>query len=67
MTSSRADVTLKNPPWVKEMRAHRERTGSYRTQDVLRVLGDPRKSVIVTATGSFVTGKQAIGPADQKK
>lgn len=33
------------PKWVKDMHAHYNETGSYRAEDVQRVLGDPRKSV----------------------
>jgi hypothetical protein len=31
--------------WVSEMHAHFMQTGSYRIQDVQRVLGDPRQGV----------------------
>lgn len=35
------------PQWIKEMHEHRGQTGSFKTSDVLRVLGDPRKAVEV--------------------
>jgi len=31
--------------WVREMRAHFERTGTYRAADLLRLLGDPTAGV----------------------
>lgn len=45
--------------WVIEMHAYHERTGLYRTEDLNRVLGDPREQVrgkvkrdILTSNGS---------------
>ena len=33
------------PEWVVSMHAHYQKTGLFRTQDLDRVLGDPRKQV----------------------
>ena len=33
------------PEWVVEMHEHYAETGSFRTEDILRVLGDPTKGV----------------------
>ena len=33
--------------WVREMHAHRQRTGTYRHEDVRRVLGDPGQTVAI--------------------
>jgi hypothetical protein len=35
------------PRWVAEMHDHFRKTGTYRVQDLQRVLGDPRDSVEV--------------------
>jgi hypothetical protein len=48
------------PPaeWVIEMIEHRRRTGSYRPEDLRRLLGDPNKSVEVgpeTSLSSFLS------------
>lgn len=49
-TPSTADIRarlLKMPPaeWVRRMVEHHRRTGTYRTQDLRRLLGDPNKRV----------------------
>jgi hypothetical protein len=31
--------------WVRDMQEHFSKTGSYRAEDLQRVLGDPRKGV----------------------
>ena len=36
-----------NPQWLKDMRAYFIETGTYRTEDVQKVLGDPRIRVEV--------------------
>jgi hypothetical protein len=33
------------PEWVRDMREHFERTGTYRAEDLHRVLGDPADRV----------------------
>lgn len=33
------------PKWLVDMHDHYEKVGSFRTEDILRVLGDPRKGV----------------------
>jgi hypothetical protein len=33
------------PEWLKEMQAHYRQTGSYRPEDLSRVLGDQRQGV----------------------
>lgn len=38
-------VEVKTPEWVRAMHAHFNETGTYRAEDIQRVLGDPRKSV----------------------
>ena len=35
------------PKWVREMRSHFNRSGTFRPSDVLRLLGDPNKRVEV--------------------
>ena len=36
------------PEWLLDMHDHYAQTGSFRTEDVVRVLGDPRKGVEMT-------------------
>jgi hypothetical protein len=43
-----------DPQWVVEMHEHFRRTGYYRTADLRRVLGDPRKSVEVRLNTGLV-------------
>ena len=33
--------------WVREMHAHRQRTGAYRQEDIRRVLGNPKETVAI--------------------
>jgi hypothetical protein len=52
----------KIPPaeWVVEMIEHRRRTGTYRPEDLRRLLGDPNKSVEVgpeTSLSSFLAAE----------
>ena len=37
--------TASLPKWLQEMHDHYAKVGSFRTEDILRVLGDPRKGV----------------------
>jgi len=37
--------TTPPPEWLSEMHDHYAETGAFRTEDVLRVLGDPKKGV----------------------
>ena len=41
------DKIEKAPPaeWIREMREHFNRTGTYRTKDIRRVMGDQTESV----------------------
>ncbi|KPL05518.1 hypothetical protein AMJ85_11760 [candidate division BRC1 bacterium SM23_51] len=32
-------------PWIRDMRTHYAKTGAYRPQDLLRLLGDPKEGV----------------------
>ncbi len=48
------------PPadWVRAMIDHYNRTGSYRTEDLRRLLGDPNRAVVVgpdASLASFLT------------
>jgi hypothetical protein len=36
---------LPEPPWVREMKANYAETGTYRPEDLRRVLGDPTRGV----------------------
>jgi hypothetical protein len=44
---------LPEPQWVREMKEHYARTGTYRAEDLRRVLGDPTRSVTVPARTSL--------------
>lgn len=50
-------VPASEPPatWVAGMREHFQQTGYYRTEDLARLLGDPRDSVQVKAAPELVT------------
>ena len=39
-------------PWVRQMREHFNKTGSYRAEDLYRLLGDPIKGVELSANPS---------------
>jgi hypothetical protein len=43
------------PPadWVREMIAHYFRTGTYRTEDMRRLLGDPNRAVEIGPSASL--------------
>jgi hypothetical protein len=41
--------TASLPKWLQEMHEHYAKAGSFRTEDILRVLGDPRKGVDMTS------------------
>jgi hypothetical protein len=43
------------PEWVREMIDHYRRTGSYRPEDLERLLGDPNKRVEVRAEVSLTS------------
>jgi hypothetical protein len=36
-------------PWVREMQEHYERTGTYRSKDIRRVVGDQTEGVKMTS------------------
>ncbi len=38
------------PDWMRGMFEHYSDTGSYRPEDIRRILGDPREGVIIQAT-----------------
>ena len=46
--------------WVREMREHYNKTGSYRAEDLHRLLGDPARGVELSANPS--TMKNALMP-----
>jgi hypothetical protein len=37
------------PEWMREMGAHYRRTGTFRPEDLRRVLGDPTKGVMISS------------------
>ena len=47
------------PEWVREMREHFLRTGTYRVEDVRRVLGDPASQVKVSSEPEPATRRTA--------
>jgi len=50
-------VTEQQPTgWLAEMHKHFQRTGTYRAEDLERVLGDPREGAEVEATTDFQFG-----------
>ena len=40
------------PKWLLEMHDHYAETGSFRTEDILRVLGDPKEGVNMASEDS---------------
>ena len=58
MTPKQIEKTLQNLPeasWIRDMRAHYAKTGTYRARDLRRLLGDPRKRVTMGPKGSLST------------
>lgn len=51
------DLLQQQPPadWVRAMIEHYRRTGSYRPQDLRRLLGDPTKGVTVGPESSLAS------------
>ena len=45
-------ISQGDPAWIKDMHAHYAMTGSYRSQDVRRVLGSPQQGVAVSCLTS---------------
>jgi len=43
---------LPEPDWVRKMKQHYARTGTYRPEDLRRVLGDPRRGVEMSPRAS---------------
>lgn len=43
--------------WVTQMHDHFGKTGTYRGEDLQRVLGDPRKSVGVPASNELASAR----------
>ena len=41
--------TTPPPEWLSEMHDHYAETGAFRTEDVLRVLGDPKEGVTMAS------------------
>lgn len=58
----KAPEQLHEPEWVTSMHEHYSRTGSYRTEDLDRVLGDPRKQV----SGETATDLVACRPSEKR-
>lgn len=46
---------LPPPDWVREMIEHHRRTGTYRPEDLERLLGDPNKRVEVRSEVSLTS------------
>jgi hypothetical protein len=44
-TETPPSITSGESEWVSSMHTHYQKTGLYRTRDLDRVLGDPRKQV----------------------
>ena len=42
------------PKWVREMRCHFNRSGTFPAKDVLRLLGDPNKRVEVATQEKMI-------------
>lgn len=51
-----------DPKWLSDMRDHFQQTGSYRIEDVYRVLGDP----LVTVTLPFNDADIAVTATSDK-
>jgi len=49
------------PEWVQNMREHYLRTGFYRTEDVRRILGDPRHPFEGRALDNLVLASRIKG------
>lgn len=47
-----ASLYSESPEWVKQMHSHFQQKGTYRAEDVQRVLGDSRESVRTGAVSS---------------
>ena len=60
--SSAVDPAWPEAAWVREMHAHFARTGSYRPQDVRRVLGNPQEGVGLPASPSERVGSSKRDP-----
>jgi len=41
------------PDWVREARAHYEKTGFFRPEDLFRLLGDPARGISPGSRGSI--------------
>jgi hypothetical protein len=50
----KVEKTSSEAEWVTSMREHYHQTGAYRTSDLDRVLGDPRKQISGEAPEEFV-------------
>jgi hypothetical protein len=50
----KVEEATKEPEWVTSMREHYRQTGAYRTSDLDRVLGDPRKQISGEPPEEFV-------------
>lgn len=44
---------IKIPDWVRKMKEYYKRTGTYRPEDLRRLLGDPTKSIEMDAGASL--------------
>jgi len=51
---------LKDADWVNNMRDHFTRSGSYRVEDIRRILGDPNQHADVTVERDKKTGSRIL-------
>jgi hypothetical protein len=58
-TKERPKTIAERDKWVAEMQVHFQRTGAYRAEDIIRVLGNPLESVEVRPAKQFSFGKIA--------
>jgi hypothetical protein len=45
-------ANLPEPEWIRKMKEHYARTGTYRPEDLRRLLGDPARRVEMPPQGS---------------
>ena len=69
MSSSTMNISANQvPEWVSEMQSHFARTGSYRPEDICRVLGNPGDVMTLPAGEPGFFAASATGankPADK--
>jgi hypothetical protein len=54
-------VQAQPPEWVREMHEHYRRTGTYRPEDLRRLLGDPTKGVEIGPNASLTSYVEGRG------